>query len=183
MHKELDGLKAMDTWEIVDLPKGMHAVDTCWVLKIKTDANLILTKFKARLVARGFTQREGIDYTEVFAPIAPIQSIRGVIAIAAVHDWEVDSIDVKQAYLNSTLHHDVFLKPPLGMRIPPGKALKLVKGLYRLKQSGREWNIELDFVMGMDAREAGGSRIHMKGTVTGLVKGEGAVYRTPASRS
>ncbi|SYW81522.1 uncharacterized protein UHO2_00046 [Ustilago hordei] len=132
MRKELDGLEVMGTWEIADLPKGANTVDTCWVLKIKTDANLMLTKFKARLVARGFTQCEGIDYTEVFAPVAPIQSIRGVIAVAA------------QAYLNSTIHHDVYLKPPVGIKIPPGKALKVVKGLYSLKQSGREWNIELD---------------------------------------
>ncbi|CCF54785.1 hypothetical protein NDA11_001135 [Ustilago hordei] len=136
MCKELDGLKAMGMWEIIDLPKGMHAVDMCWVLKIKTDANLIPTKFKARLVARGFTQREGINYTEVFTPVAPIQSIQGVLAIATVQDWEVDSIDIKQAYLNSTLHHDVFLKLPLGTKIPSGKALKLMKGLYGLKQSG-----------------------------------------------
>ncbi|KAJ1578409.1 hypothetical protein NDA11_005594 [Ustilago hordei] len=144
MRKELDGLEAMGTWEIVDLPKGANTVDTRWVLKIKTDANLVPTKFKAQLVARGFTQREGIDYTEVFAPVAPIQSIRGVIAVAAVRDWEMDSIDVKQAYLNSTIHHDVYLKPPVGIEIPPGKVLKVVKGLYGLKQSGREWNIELD---------------------------------------
>ncbi|SOV03025.1 uncharacterized protein UDID_18314 [Ustilago sp. UG-2017a] len=116
MCKELDGLKAMGMWEVADLLKGMNTVDTRWVLKIKTDANLIPTKFKARLVAQGFTQREGIDYTEVFAP----------------------------AYLNSTLHHSIFLKPPLGMKVPPGKALKLMKGLYGLKQSGREWNMELD---------------------------------------
>ena len=144
MRKELDGLEAMGTWEIVDLPKGVNTVDTRWVLKIKTDANLVPTKFKAQLVARGFTQREGINYTEVFAPVAPIQSIRGVIAVAAVRDWEMDSIDVKQAYLNSTIHHDVYLKPPVGIEIPPGKGLKVVKGLYGLKQSGREWNIELD---------------------------------------
>ncbi|SOV07074.1 uncharacterized protein UDID_18712 [Ustilago sp. UG-2017a] len=117
MQKELDGLEAMGTWEIADLPKGANTVDTHWVLKIKTDANLVPTKFKAQLVARGFTQREGIDYTEVFAP---------------------------QAYLNSTIHHDVYLKPPVGIKIPPGKVLKVVKGLYGLKQSGREWNIELD---------------------------------------
>ncbi|SOV04531.1 uncharacterized protein UDID_17116 [Ustilago sp. UG-2017a] len=102
---------------MTDLPKGANTVDTRWVLKIKTDANLMLTKFKARLVARGFTQRKGIDYTEVFAP---------------------------QVYLNSTIHHDVYLKPPVGIKIPPGKALKVVKGLYGLKQSGQEWNIELD---------------------------------------
>ncbi|SPC62925.1 uncharacterized protein UHOD_11844 [Ustilago sp. UG-2017b] len=63
MRKELDGLEVMGTWEIADLPKGANTVNTCWVLKIKTDANLVPTKFKARLVARGFTQREGIDYT------------------------------------------------------------------------------------------------------------------------
>ncbi|SYW82245.1 uncharacterized protein UHO2_00730 [Ustilago hordei] len=129
MRKELDGLEAMGTWEIANLPKGANTVDTRWVLKIKTDANLMPTKFKAWLVARGFTQREGIDYTEVFAPVAPIQSIRGVIAVAAVQDWEIDSIDIKQAYLNSTIHHDVYLKPPVGIKIPPGKALKVVKGL------------------------------------------------------
>ncbi|CCF51703.1 uncharacterized protein UHOR_15075 [Ustilago hordei] len=108
------------------------------------DTNLIPTKYKARLVAQGFTQRKGIDYMEIFAPVAPIQSIRGVLAIAAMQDWEVDSIDVKQAYLNSSLHHDVYLKPPIGMKVLPGKVLKLMKGLYSLKQSGCEWNIELD---------------------------------------
>ncbi|KAJ1025579.1 hypothetical protein NDA18_003922 [Ustilago nuda] len=84
MQKELDGLEAMGTWEIANLPKGANTVDTCWVLKIKMDANLVPTKFKAQLVAQGFTQHEGIDYTEVFTPVAPIQSIRGVIAVAAV---------------------------------------------------------------------------------------------------
>ncbi|SPC65168.1 related to retrotransposon protein [Ustilago sp. UG-2017b] len=120
MRKELDGLEVMGTWEITDLPRGMNTVDARWVLKIKTDANMIPTKYKARLVARGFTQREGLDYAEIFAPVAPIQAIRGVLAIAAVRDWEVDSIDIKQAYLNSSLHHDVYLKPPVGTRIPPG---------------------------------------------------------------
>ncbi|KAJ1585780.1 hypothetical protein NDA12_001751 [Ustilago hordei] len=75
MQKELDGLEAMGMWEIADLPKGANTIDTCWVLKIKTNANLVPTKFKARLIARGFMQHEGIDYMEVFAPVAPIQSI------------------------------------------------------------------------------------------------------------
>ncbi|CCF54650.1 hypothetical protein NDA11_001328 [Ustilago hordei] len=105
---------------------------------------MIPMKYKARLVAQGFMQREGLDYTEIFAPVAPTQAIRGVLAIAVVRDWEVDSIDVKQAYLNSSLHHDIYLKPLVGTRIPPGKVLKLVKGLYSLKQSGCKWNIELD---------------------------------------
>lgn len=144
MRKELDGLEAMGTWEVMDLPPGVHTVNTCWVLKIKTDSNLIPTKFKARLVAQGFTQKEGVNYTKIFALVAPIQSIRGVLSFAAVQDWEVDSIDVKQAYLNSNLHHDIYLKPPIGMQIPPGKVFKLMKGLYGLKQSGWEWNVKLD---------------------------------------
>ncbi|SOV03502.1 uncharacterized protein UDID_18691 [Ustilago sp. UG-2017a] len=122
MCKELNGLEAMGTWEMTDLPRGMNTVDTQWVLKIKTDANLVPTKYKARLVVRGFTQREGLDYTEIFVPVAPIQAIRGVLAIAAVRDWEVDSIDVKQAYLNSSLHQDVYLKPPVGTRCQGSRA-------------------------------------------------------------
>lgn len=86
MQKELEGLEAMGTWEITDLPSSINTVDTRWVLKIKTDANLVPTMFKARLVVRGFTQKEGIDYTEIFALVAPIQSIRGVLAFAAVQD-------------------------------------------------------------------------------------------------
>ncbi|KAJ1018420.1 hypothetical protein NDA18_006574 [Ustilago nuda] len=144
MCKELDGLEAMGTWEASDLPQGMNTVDTQWVLKIKTDTNLVPTKYKARLVAQGFTQKEGLDYMEIFTPVAPIQAIRGVLAVAAIRNWEVDSINVKQAYLNSSLHHNVYLKLLVGTRVPPGKVLKLIKRLYGLKQSGREWNIELD---------------------------------------
>ncbi|KAJ1018436.1 hypothetical protein NDA18_006590 [Ustilago nuda] len=144
MRKELEGLEAMGTWETTDLPHGMNTVDTCWVLKIKMDTNLIPIKYKARLVAQGFTQREGIDYTEIFAPMSPIQLIRGVLAITAIQDWEVDLIDVKQAYLNSSLHHDVYLKPPIGTKVLPGKVLKLL-------------------VMGRNAQEAGGSLVHMRG--------------------
>ncbi|SAM70230.1 uncharacterized protein UBRO_21042 [Ustilago bromivora] len=144
MQKELEGLEAMGTWEVTDLLPGKNTVNTCWVLKIKTDADLIPTKYKAQLVARGFTQKEGLDYTEIFTPVAPIQSIQGVLVITTIQDWEVDLVDVKQAYLNSNLHHDIFLKPPIGMDAPAGKVLKLVKALYGLKQSGQEWNIELD---------------------------------------
>ncbi|CCF49498.1 hypothetical protein NDA11_007075 [Ustilago hordei] len=108
------------------------------------DSNLIPTKFKVRLVVQGFIQKEGVDYTEIFAPVAPIQSIRGVLSFTAVQGWEVDSIDIKQAYLNSNLHHVVYLKLPIRMQIPPGKVFKLVIGLYGLKQLGWEWNVELD---------------------------------------
>ena len=117
----------MDTWVVTDLPAGVNTIDTRWVLKIKTDANLVPMKFKARLVAQRFTQKAGVDYTEIFAPVGPIQLIRGVLVLAVVQNWEVDTIDVKQA---------VYLQPLVGTKIPPGKVLKLMKGLYGLKQSG-----------------------------------------------
>ena len=74
----------MGMWEIANLPPGMNTIDTCWVLKIKTVANMVPMKFKVRLVARGFTQREGVDYLEIFMLVVPIQSIRGVLAVAAI---------------------------------------------------------------------------------------------------
>ncbi|SYW74145.1 uncharacterized protein UHO2_01010 [Ustilago hordei] len=137
-------LEAMGMWEVMDLPPGMNTVDTKWVLEVKTDANLVPTKFKARLMARGFTQREGVNYAKIFAPVVPIQSIRGILAVVAVQDWEIDLVDVKQAYLNLNLHHNIYLKPPIGTKVPPGKVFKLKKGLYGLKQSGQEWNTEMD---------------------------------------
>ncbi|CCF49547.1 conserved uncharacterized protein (N-terminal fragment), partial [Ustilago hordei] len=126
------------------MPPSTNIVNTHWVLKIKMAANLVPTKFKARLVVRGVTQKEGINYVEIFALVALIQSIRGVLVIAAVQNWEVDLIDIKQVYLNSSLQHDVYLRPPVGTKVPQGKVLKLIKGLYGLKQSSREWNAKLD---------------------------------------
>jgi len=141
---EMDGLEKMGIWQVVDKPPNTHLVDSKLVLTIKMDANMIPTKFKARFCARGFSQREGIDYDEIFAPVVPQDAIRTILALAARLDWELDSIDIAQAYLNADLHHDVYLKPPEGSDVPKGKVYKLIKSLYGLKQSGREWNLELD---------------------------------------
>lgn len=141
---EMDGLERMSIWEIVDRPPNTNLVDSKLVLTIKTDANMVPVKFKARFCARGFSQRPGVDYDEIFAPVVPQDAIRAILTIATQQDWELDSIDVSQAYLNADLHHDVYLKPPEGADVPKGKVYKLVKGLYGLKQSGREWNLALD---------------------------------------
>ena len=81
---------------------------------------------------------------EIFALVVPCDAIQTILVIAAKLDWELDSIDVKQAYLNTDLEHDIYLKPPEGANVLPGKVYKLVKSLYRLKQSGREWYKEMD---------------------------------------
>ncbi|SPC61214.1 uncharacterized protein UHOD_11257 [Ustilago sp. UG-2017b] len=115
---------------------------------IRTNSLLTTCAFKpmtkARFCAHGFSQKEGIDFDEIFAPVVPRDTIRTILTIAARSDWEIDSIDVTQAYLNTNLHHDIYLKLPEGAEVLDGKVYKLIKSLYGLKQSGREWHKELD---------------------------------------
>ncbi|SPC62380.1 related to retrotransposon protein [Ustilago sp. UG-2017b] len=142
--KELDGLEAMGTWEIVDVPPNTRLVDSKIVLRLKLDADGIPVRHKARLVARGFTQREGIDFEETFAPVALLSAIRALLSLAVERNWEVHQLDITMAYLNSMLNHVIYMKPPEGAKVPNGKAYRVVKGLYGLKQSGQEWNMEFD---------------------------------------
>ncbi|KAJ1578842.1 hypothetical protein NDA15_000503 [Ustilago hordei] len=144
IRKELDGLEAMGTWEIVDVPPNTRLVDSKIVLRLKLDADGIPVRHKARLVARGFTQREGIDFEETFAPVAPLSAIRALLSLAVERNWEIHQLDITMAYLNSTLNHVIYMKPPEGAKVPTGKAYRVIKGLYGLKQSGREWNMEFD---------------------------------------
>ncbi|SOV07501.1 uncharacterized protein UDID_19206 [Ustilago sp. UG-2017a] len=144
IRKELEGLEAMGTWEVVHQPPGVPLVDSKVVLWLKLDADGVPVKHKARLVARGFTQREGIDYQETFSPVAPLGAIRAILALAVQNNWEVHALDITMAYLNSTLKEAIYMKPPEGSGVAPGKVYKVVKGLYGLKQSGREWNQEFD---------------------------------------
>ncbi|SOV04864.1 uncharacterized protein UDID_17218 [Ustilago sp. UG-2017a] len=144
IRKELEGLEAMGTWKVVHQPPGVPLVDSKVVLRLKLDANGVPVKHKARLVARGFTQREGIDYQETFSPVAPLGAIRAILALAVQNNWEVHALDITMAYLNSTLKEAIYMKPPEGSGVAPGQVYKVVKGLYGLKQSGREWNQEFD---------------------------------------
>ncbi|KAJ1590286.1 hypothetical protein NDA12_005871 [Ustilago hordei] len=142
--KELDGLKAMGTWEIVDIPPNANLINSKIILWLKLNANSILVRHKARLIAQGFTQQEGIDFEETFAPVAPLSTIRALLSLAVECDWEVHQLDIMMAYLNSMLKHTIYMKPPEGTKVPDGKAYQVIKGLYGLRQSGQEWNMEFD---------------------------------------
>ncbi|SOV07704.1 uncharacterized protein UDID_19389 [Ustilago sp. UG-2017a] len=117
---EMDGLESMHIWETMDWPKDTNLVDLKLVLQVKTDTNNVPYKFKAR------------------------DAIWTILTITAKFNWEVDSVDITKAYLNADLHHDIYLKPPEGAEVLAGKVYKLIKSLYGLKQSGREWHKELD---------------------------------------
>ncbi|SOV04857.1 uncharacterized protein UDID_17215 [Ustilago sp. UG-2017a] len=95
------------------------------VLRLKLDADGVPIKHKARLVARGFTQREGIDYQETFSPVAPLRAIRAILALAMQNNWEVHALDITMAYLNSMLKEAIYIKPPEGSGVAPGQVYKV----------------------------------------------------------
>jgi hypothetical protein len=114
MLEEMRQIEANRTWDLVDPPAGCRLVGLKWVYKVKKDEHAAVVKHKARLVARGFVQREGIDFEEVFAPVARMESVRLVLAMAAAKDWAVHHLDVKSVFLNDDLTEEVFVKQAPG---------------------------------------------------------------------
>jgi hypothetical protein len=148
IHKELATLKAAGTWDLVEAPEGANVVGSKWVFRVKKDAEGKVVRYKARLVAQGFSQIPGVDYFDTFTPVARLASIRTVLAFAATEDLEIGQIDIKGAYLNGELTDNEHIY----MRQPPGYAqgplvCKLHKTLYGLKQSGRHWYQKLVEIM------------------------------------
>ena len=146
--KELAGLLALETWEMVpasSMPSGANLMNCHYVFTVKRKADGSIEKFKARLVADGNTQKHGVDFDRVFATVVKTSTIRLVLLLAAARDYNLSSVDIRQAYLQSLLDPNV----PLYMRPPPdvfpfdrhGNPLvcKLRRSLYGLKQAGREW--------------------------------------------
>ena len=143
IKKELESLEKMGTWRLVKRPPGTNVVDTKWVLKIKKNSAGEIDKYKARLVARGFTQIYGVDYYETYAPVARMTSFRLLLAIAARNGWTVDNFDFDSAYLNSKLADDevVYIEQPPGYETKDRDdwVMRLLKSLYGLKQGARNW--------------------------------------------
>ena len=117
-----------------------------WVYKVKRDENGGIVKYKERLVAKGYVQRPGIDFEEVYAPVARLESVRLVLAIAAHYGWGVHHMDVKSAFLNGELQEEVYVQQPPGFvnSKHKHKVLRLHKALYGLRQAPRAWNHKLD---------------------------------------
>nr|GEW09839.1 putative ribonuclease H-like domain-containing protein [Tanacetum cinerariifolium] len=126
---------------LVDCPKGVRPIGTKWVLKNKRDERVIVIRNKARLVAQGHTQEEGIDYDEVFAPVARIEDIKLFLAYASFVGFIVYLMDVKSAFLYGTIDEEVYVMHPLGFQDPdfPAKVYKVEKAMYGLHQSPRAW--------------------------------------------
>ncbi|GJX30967.1 putative ribonuclease H-like domain-containing protein [Tanacetum coccineum] len=139
MQEELLQFKLQEVWTLVDLPNGKRAIGTKWVFRNKKDERGIVIKNKARLVAQGHTQEEGIDYDEVFAPVARIEAIRLFLAYALFKDFMVYQMDVKSAFLYGKIEEEVYVCQPPGFEDPdfPDKVYNVEKALYGLHQAPR----------------------------------------------
>ncbi len=143
---EYNSIMRNNTWRLVPRPANRQVVTCKWVFKHKKDQFGRITRLKARLVARGFSQVYGIDYLDTYAPVAKLASIRILFAIAASLDLEIHQMDVVTAFLANTLHEEIYMEQPEGF--VDGDDMDMVcelgKSLYGLKQSARLWNQKLD---------------------------------------
>jgi hypothetical protein len=148
VEAELKSLQDHGTWKVVPRPEGKRIVSCKWVWRIKTKPDGSVERYKARLVARGFTQTRGVDYNETFAPVTRLDTLRLLAATAAQREWEFRQIDIKTAYLYGELEEEVYMAVPEGLQgIPEGHVLLLIKALYGLKQAGCQWYFRLFEVM------------------------------------
>ena len=141
MQEELNQFERSEVWELVPMPSNQSVIGTRWVFRNKMDENGIIVRNKARLVAQGFNQEEGIDYEETFAPVARLETIRMLLAFACFKDFALYQMDVKSIFLNGFINEEVFVEQPPGFQSLnfPNHVFKLKKVLYGLKQAPRTW--------------------------------------------
>ncbi|XP_073841217.1 uncharacterized protein [Musca autumnalis] len=149
MRSEYDALLNNRTWSLVEKPAGKNPIGCKWVFTVKKNKSGEIEKFKSRLVAKGCSQKYGLDYTETFSPVIRYETIRMVLALAVEKKMYLHQMDVCTANLNSELTEEVYMKQPemFVSKQYPDRVLKLHKAIYGLKQSGRAWNSKLDEVL------------------------------------
>ncbi|CAI7865835.1 unnamed protein product [Closterium sp. NIES-54] len=147
MESELKSIEENGTWELVELPEGRKAITSKWLFKIKPDADGNIERYKSRLVAKGYQQKEKVDYKELFSLVVKPTTLRTLLAGAAFKGWVVKQMDVTTAFLNGVLEEEIFMVQPEGFDDGSGRVLKLKKALYGLKQAPRQWYLKLRGVL------------------------------------
>ncbi|RVW41864.1 Retrovirus-related Pol polyprotein from transposon RE1 [Vitis vinifera] len=145
MREEYDALLANETWKLCPRPVDHNVVGNKWVYKVKQTSTGEVDRFKARLVALGFAQEKGIDFTETFSPIIKSSTVRVLLTLSVQFDWEIRQLDVSNAFLHGILLENVYMEQPKGFVNSdfPDYVCKLNKSLYGLKQAPRAWFMRL----------------------------------------
>ena len=146
MIEEYQSITKNDVWDVVPRPEGKSVVTSKWIYKIKHAVDDIIEKYKARFMAHDFSQKEGIDYEENFAPVTRYTSIRSVFSLSRVMKWKIHQMDVKTSFLNGVVEEEVYVEPPLGFETHDMEShvCSLKKALYGLKWAPRTWYSRID---------------------------------------
>ena len=141
MQEELNQFERNEVWHLVPRPCDHHVIGTKWVFRNKMDESGTVIRNKARPVAQGYSQEEGIDFDETFAPVARLEAIRMLLAFSCLKNFKLYQMDVKSAFLNGFITEEVYVEQPPGFEDPkfPNHVFKLSKALYGLKQAPRAW--------------------------------------------
>ncbi|GJP67423.1 hypothetical protein CLOP_g24242 [Closterium sp. NIES-67] len=142
--EEFGSLIENETWDLCDLPPGKKAITSKMIYRHKYGPEGELTRYKSRLVARGFQQTKGKDYDEVFAPVGKGTTLRVLLAIAALLGWKIRQMDIVTVFLNGIIMEEVYMKQPEGLDDGSGRVCRLKKAIYGLKQAPRAWYHKLE---------------------------------------
>ncbi|KAG8502733.1 hypothetical protein CXB51_000654 [Gossypium anomalum] len=146
MANEISMIEKNQTWQLVERPVNRKVIGVKWVFRAKHNADGNLNKLKARLVVKGFSQKYGIEYFQTFAPVARLDTIRLLVALAAQMQWKIHQLDGKSAFLNGFLEEEIYVEQPKGLKIvgEEHKVYRLKKALYGLKQAPGAWYSRID---------------------------------------
>lgn len=150
MQSELQALQQNGTWSLVPLPEGKTTVGCKWVYKVKFPSDGSVERYKARLVAKDYTQQEGVDYLDTFSPVAKLVFVKLMLAVSAIKGYTLTHLDINNAFLYGDLAEEIYMKAPQGL-VTKGEQKHLVcrlhKSLYGLKQASRQWYLKFTEVL------------------------------------
>lgn len=146
MKEEITALEQNQTWDLVPKPRDVKPISCKWVYKIKRRLDGSIDRYKAHLVARGFSQQYGLDYDETFSSVVKLTTVRVLLALAANKDWNLWQMDVKNAFLHGELDREIYMIQPMSFHNQnhPEYICKLQKALYGLKHAPRAWYSKID---------------------------------------